>query len=77
MTAITFVLLSTALLGFAASSPLELRMVSDTGIRPLVDEVDNSHYRLGRDVVPTKYELKFTPYFEDVSIANCQYISNK
>lgn len=59
-------LVSMAFFGYAISSPLELRMVLDTGVTPILDN-DNVDYRLKRDVLPEKYELHITPYFANVS----------
>lgn len=79
MTAMRLLLLSTALFGFAISSPLELKSVLDTGITPIADN-DDVEYRLGRDVLPERYELTFTPYFANVSrieidSIDCQFMS--
>lgn len=66
MTAIMIILLSTAVVGFVVSSPLELRTAPDTGIKPLADN-DDVNYRLGDNVVPTRYEIFIKPTFKEVS----------
>jgi hypothetical protein len=57
-----------AIIGFVLASPVEFKS-TDTEIAPAA--VEGVNYRLSRDVLPLKYELKLTPYFENVSLRHC------
>lgn len=54
-----------AIIGIVVSSPVEFKPF-DTEIAPAAAEDVN--YRLNRDVLPLRYDLKLTPYFKNVSL---------
>lgn len=55
-----------AVLGSALASPLEYE--SDVEITPFAEgDID---YRLTYDIIPTRYDLEFTPYFANVTFLN-------
>jgi hypothetical protein len=57
-------LVLSAVIGFVVASPVEFKSL-DTEIVPAAAE--DANYRLSRDVMPLRYELKLTPYFKNVS----------
>lgn len=56
-------LVLSAIIGFVVSSPVEYKSLDTVIVPAAAEDVD---YRLSRDVLPTKYVLKLTPYFENV-----------
>jgi hypothetical protein len=52
------------IIGFVIASPVEFKSL-DTEIAPAA--VGDVNYRLSRDIEPLRYDLKLTPYFENVT----------
>lgn len=57
-------LLLSAVIGFVISSPIEFKPTDNEDVPSAAADVN---YRLSRDVMPLRYDLKLTPYFENVS----------
>lgn len=57
-------LVLSAVIGFVISSPIEFDP-TENEIAPAADGTVD--YRLGRDVLPSRYDIKLTPYFVNVS----------
>lgn len=57
-------LLTLSALGFVLSSPVEFKSLKSEIVPAAAEDAD---YRLSRAVLPVHYDLKITPYFENVS----------
>jgi hypothetical protein len=54
-----------AIIGFVMASPVEFKLL-DTEIAPAAE--GDVNYRLSRDIEPRRYDIKLTPYFENVRL---------